>query len=420
MEDGMQLPLMAKVRQTFPRPKIDSVPEAVRNELQRIDLGRKVKPGWRVAIAVGSRGIACNPAVVTALCSELKAAGASPFIVAAMGSHGGATAIGQRLVLEDLGITEGVIGAPLEVTVDAVEVGQLEGMPVYLDSNAAKADAIIAVNRIKPHMIAGNRIGSGVMKILAIGLGKRIGCSTIHRHAFGNPDGPYELIERVARLLIQRVPILAGIGIIENAYAQPTRIVAMEAAEIPDTEPKLFQEARQLLASLPVDDLDVLIVDTMGKNISPAGLDPFIIGDRLEGDRDSPPRIKRVVVLDLTEESHGNAVGVGAADLITQRLFDKMDREITYTNCIAGSALENAKIPVIRKTDRDALDVAFATIGPVDPPTARAIRIKSTLEIDTILVSQSLLREIEQKPHVEVVSRPEPLAFDAVGNLLSE
>jgi hypothetical protein len=414
----MQFPLMVKVRQTFPGPRIDDVPETVRSELRRIGLAPKIKPGWRVAIAVGSRGIACNPAVVGAVASELKALGAEPFVVAAMGSHGGATASGQKLVLEDLGITERAVGAPLEITVDAVEVGRLEGgMPVYLDANAAKADAIIAVNRIKPHMVAGHRIGSGVMKILAIGLGKQKGCSTIHRYSFDDPTGPYQVIEQVARLLIERLPIVAGIGIIDNAYAQPARIVAMEAAEIPETEPELFREARQLLPSLPADDLDVLIVEKMGKNISPAGLDPFIIGDRLEGNREVPPRIKRVAVLDLTEESHGNAVGVGAADLISQRLFDKMDREVTYTNCIAGSALENAKIPVIRSTDRDVLEVAFTTIGPVDPRAARAMRIKSTLDVGTIYISESLRGEVAQKSYVEVLGHPEPLTFDTAGNL---
>ena len=415
----MQFPQMIKIRQTFPGPRIDDVPEAVRQELRRIELAKKVKPGWRVAIAVGSRGIACNPAVVATIASELKRLGAHPFIVSAMGSHGGATAEGQKLVLEDLGISERTVGAPIEVTVDVTEVGHLEsGMPVYMDSNAYKADAIIPVNRIKPHTVIGHRIGSGVMKVLAIGLGKQKGCSTIHRYSFENPAGPYEIIEQVARMFIERMPIVAGVGIIDNAYAQPARIVAMEAAEIPEVEPALFKEAKSLLPSLPVEDLDVLIVERMGKNISPAGFDPFIIGDRLHGNHKAPPRVKRVVVLDLTEESHGNAVGLGAADLIAQRLLDKMDRQATYMNCISGSALENAKIPVTLSTDRDVLETAFKTIGAVEPQAARVIRIKSTLEVDTLSVSQSLVSEVARKPRVEVIGQPEPLTFDAAGNLV--
>ena len=414
-----QFPQMIKIRQTFPGARIDDVPEVVRRELRRISLAKKVKPGWRVAIAVGSRGIACNPAVVATLASELKAAGAHPFVVSAMGSHGGATAEGQKLVLEDLGISEKTVGAPLEITVDVTQVGHLEnGMPVYMDSNAYKADGIIAVNRIKPHQVVGHRIGSGVMKVMAIGLGKQKGCSTIHRYTFGNPAGPYEVIEQVARMFIERMPIVAGVGIIDNAYAQPARIVAMEAAEIPDVEPKLFQEAKSLLPSLPVEDLDVLIVDRMGKNISPAGLDPFIIGDRLHGHRELPPHIKRVAVLDLTDESHGNAVGVGAADLIAQRLLDKMDRHATYMNCISGSALENAKIPVTLATDQDVLETAFKTIGAVEPQAARVIRIKSTLEVDTLDISQSLLAEVKKNPRVEVIGQPKPWTCDAAGNLL--
>jgi hypothetical protein len=415
----MQFPQMIKIRQTFPGPRIDDVPETVRRELRRIDLASAIKPGWRVAIAVGSRGIACNPAVVATVASELKTLGAHPFVVSAMGSHGGATAEGQKLVLEDLGISEKTVGAPIEVTVDVTEVGRLEnGMPVYMDSNAYKADAIIPVNRIKPHMVVGHRIGSGVMKVMAIGLGKQKGCSTIHRYSFENPAGPYELIEQVARLFIERMPIVAGIGIIDNAYAQPARIVAMKAAEIPVVEPKLFQEAKELLPSLPVEDLDVLIVERMGKNISPAGLDPFIIGDRLNGNHTAPPRVKRVAVLDLTEESHGNAVGLGAADLIAQRLLDKMDRHATYMNCISGSALENAKIPVTLSTDRDVLETALKTIGAVEPQDARVIRIKSTLEVDTLYVSQSLVSEVAGKPRVEVIGQPEPLTFDRTGNLV--
>ena len=414
-----QFPRMIKIRQTFPGPRIDDVPGTVRQELRRIALAEKVKLGWRVAIAVGSRGIASIPAVVATVVFELKALGARPFIVSAMGSHGGSTAAGQREVLAGLGVTEQTIGAPLEITVDVEQVGRLEsGMPVYMDRNAYHADAIIAVNRIKPHTVVGHRIGSGVMKVMAIGLGKQTGCSTIHRYAFGSPAGPYEVIEQVARLLIARTPIVAGIGIVDNAYAQPAHIVAMNPAEIPVVEPELYRQARSLLASLPVDELDVLIVDRMGKNISPAGLDPFIIGDRLHGNREMLPHITRVAVLDLTEESHGNAVGVGAADLISQRLFDKLDRKATYTNCIAGSALENGKIPVTLGTDREVLEVAFTTIGAVEPQATRAIRITSTLEVDTIYVSERLVAEVAGNPRVQVIGQPEPLTFDAAGNLL--
>ncbi|MBI4536814.1 MAG: DUF2088 domain-containing protein [candidate division NC10 bacterium] len=415
----MDFPSMVRIRQTFETPAIPDVAERVRAELRRVGLPRKVKPGSRVAIAVGSRGIACIPAVAATLVSELKALGAKPFIVPAMGSHGAATAPGQKEVLEGLGVTEEAMGAPIQATMEVAQIGELEsGMPVYMDRNAHGADAIIVANRIKPHSVSCQRIGSGVMKIIAIGLGKQKGCSTIHRYTWGFPEGPYDVIEQVARMAIERSPLILGIAVLDNAYARPARIVALEAREIPEIEPRLFREAMSLMASLPTDELDVLIVERMGKNISPAGLDPFVIGDRLYGDKKDKPRIKRVAVLDLTEESHGNAVGVGAADIISLRLFTKIDRKAMYMNSISGSRLENSKIPVIQDTDREAVEVALKTIGTVEPQDARVIRIRSTLELDEMYVSRSLAEEVARNPRVRVAGEPQQLSFDEAGNLL--
>jgi hypothetical protein len=415
----MEFPLMIKVRQSFESPAIHNVAETVRAELRRVGLAGKIKPGDRVAIAVGSRGIACIPVAVATIVSEVKLLGGNPFIVPAMGSHGMATALGQKQMLEGLGVNEHDMGASIEASMEVVQIGELpSGMPAYMGKDAYGADAIIVINRIKPHNVFGDRIGSGLMKIIAIGLGKQKGCNTIHRHTWSNPTGPYDVIEQVARMAIERSPVVLGIAILDNAYAQPARIVALNAREIPEIEPRLFQEAKGLMASLPTNELDVLIVERMGKNISPRGLDPFVIGDRIYGDKNAKPHIKRVVVLDLTDESHGNAGGVGAADIISRRLFQKIDLKAMYMNSISGFRLQTSKIPVIQDTDRDAVEVALNTIGMVAPLEARIIRIQSTLNMEEIYVSETLVEEVARNPRVRVVGEPQPLNFDEKGNLV--
>ena len=266
--------------------------------------------------------------------------------------------------------------------------------------------------------IAAFVIITALVGFIAIGLGKQKGCNTIHRHTWTNPAGPYDVIEQVARMAIERTPIILGIAILDNAYAQPARIVALEAREIPEIEPRLFQEAKALMASLPTDELDVLIVERMGKNISPRGLDQFVIGDRIYGDKNAKPHITRVVVLDLTDESHGNAGGVGAADIISRRLFEKIDLKAMYMNSISGFRLETSKIPVIQDTDRDAVEVALNTIGMVAPLEARIIRIQSTLDLEEMHVSESLVKEVGRNGRVRIVGEPQPLTFDEKGNLV--
>lgn len=416
----MQYPLMVRIRQQFDTSAIlDDVPEVVRRELQRVGLNSKVKAGARVAIAVPSRGIRCMSSVVATVVAELKRFDARPFIVPAMGSHGASTAEGQKRVLESLGIRETTMGAPIRATMEVAEIGRLQtGMPVYMDRYASEADGIIAINRVKPHGVRARHIGSGVMKIIAIGLGKRTGCNTIHTHAFENPVGPYDVIEQVARMAIERTPILLGIGIVENAFAQPSQITVMEPREIPEVERRLFQEAMRLMPRLPTDEIDVLIIEQMGKDVAHSGIDPFVVGDRLYGDPECKPRVKRMVVLDLTPASEGNASGVGEADLITQRLLDKIDREATYINNIASSRLARVKIPMTLPTDREAIEVALATIGPISSTEARVVRIKNTLEIDELFVSQNLMGELSRNPLIQIVSLPEPLRFDESGILL--
>lgn len=414
----MDFPLMVKITQTFDAPEIGDVAAAVRSELRRTGLAERISPGWRVAIAVGSRGIACIPTVVATVVAELKAVGAVPFIVPAMGSHGGSTAEGQREVLASLGVSEESCGARIEATMDVVEIGRLDsGMPVYMDRIAHGADAIIAVNRVKSHELFGRRFGSGVMKIIAIGLGKQKGCSTIHRHTCGNPPSLYDVIEQVARIAADRTPLTLGVAIVDNPYGRPARIVAMDAREIPEIEPGLYREARGYVPALPTGPIDLLIVERMGKNISPSGLDPFVVGDRVYGLQSDAPRIRRLVVLDLTDESHGNAVGVGAADLITERLFNKIDRRVTGINGIAGARIENCKIPVALPTDREVVEAGLSTIGVLDPPKARVVRIKSTLELGEMYVSQAMVEDVRSHPGVRVVGQAEPLRFDGAGNL---
>ena len=364
----------------------------------------RIVPGARIGIAAGSRGIYNYDRIVKAVVDQVKLAGAAPYIIPAMGSHGGATAEGQAEVLAGYGISEQTMGAPVLSSMDTVVLGHTaSGAAVYFDSNANNMDGIILVNRIKPHTDFHADIESGVVKQMVVGLGKQMGASSIHRRGV---YGLANVVPEAARIILDRKPILMGVAILENMQDKTARIEVLPGEDMLEREPALLDEARALMPSLPCDMLDVLVLQEMGKNISGTGIDPNIVGRYLiRGVADSNPKIYRIVCLDLTEESHHNAIGLGIADIITRRMYAKVDLEPTYINTITSGFLERAFIPVIAENDRHAIETALNCCNRfITPQTARMIMIKNTLELSGMIVSEALLPELEDMPGVEIQS----------------
>ena len=392
-------PDMALVEQDIETPRIADVPAAIRGEMARLGVAAKVRPGMRVAVTAGSRGITGIPMILATVVAELKRLGAEPFLVPCMGSHGGATAEGQLSVLQSLGVTEEAVGCPIRSSMETVRIGEtVEGIPVLIDAIAAAADGIVVVNRIKAHTEYTGPVESGWMKMLTIGLGKHQGALMAHRNAV---QLTYRTaIVSVAREIIRRAPLLFGLGVVENAYDQTALVVAAWPGDFEETEKVLLLRAKALMPRLPFDKLDILIVDEIGKEISGACLDPNVIGRRMVfGEAEPPgPTIIRIVVRDLTEKTYGSAVGVGLADFVTQRLVDQLDHRPTYINCLTAMTPEKARIPMTGATDREAVEWAFQSIGATEPPRARVVRIKNTLHPERFFASKALLPEIAGEP----------------------
>ena len=404
---------MWDVRLTFPRP-VASIPGSIDAAFDALAL--PALRGRRVAVTAGSRGIRGIAAILGRVVQGLKSRGADPVVVAAMGSHGGATAEGQRKLLAHLGITEESVGVPIRTDMDVIEVGRTPGgLTVYCDRQAAACDGILVVNRIKPHTGFAEPIGSGLLKMLAVGLGKVPAAAQIHRQG---PARMAEAIEEIAGVLLGSGKVLGGLAIIENAYDETADIVAVRPGEMVARERELFQRAKALMPRLPVEDIDLLIVDEMGKNHSGTGMDVNIIGRwRLPGmPEPASPRVTRIAVLRLSSESEGNAQGVGLADVVTRRLVDAIDPVHTYTNTITSTFLERGFIPVTMPTDRDAIGAALASLALPDPARARIVRIRNTLRLDQLWVSEALLPDLAGRPDVTVGSSA-PLRFTTDGTL---
>jgi len=371
--------------------------------------------GKRVAITAGSRGIARISEILAAVVSRVRDYGGLPFLVPAMGSHGRATAEGQVALLAELGITEESVGAPIEATMEVVKLGQLpEGLPVYMDRVAAAADAIVAVNRTKPHTDYIGEIESGVAKIIAIGLGKQKGADAIHSYGV---HALRDWMPRAARLAIQEAPVAMGLAIVENAYHEVADIVPLLPEEIGGPkEAECLARGRSLMARLPFDEIDVVIVEEMGKNLIGTGIDPHVLGRiRVSGISDPPrPIVHMVAVLGLTPETHGNAIGIGLADVTTRRLVEQTDFEAMYTNALtAGMAgTKRAFLPIVAPTDYAAIQAALHCCGRPDPENARIVRIKNTLMLGEIDVSESLLAEVAGQGSLSLVGAPFSLRFD--------
>jgi hypothetical protein len=417
---GLDLPLprMINVRQKFEATRLSDIAGTIAREFQRPEIRSKVVAGKSVAVGCGSRGIANIAEIAKAVVRELKALGVQPFIFPCMGSHGAATAEGQKKVLESYGITEAATGVPIRASMDTTVVGKLsDGTPVHMDRHAAEADAVVVINRIKPHTAFRGPTESGLTKMLSIGIGKIIGASTYHTHGMDRfPD----LLPQIRDVNITQRNVLFGVGIVENAYDETSHIEIVPAEQLAAREPALQAMAKRMMPNLDFDEIDVLVIDEMGKNISGAGFDPNITGrNRRAVQWTGRPLVKKIVVLGLTRETMGNATGIGSADVITMRLYRELDVPSTYANIITSCNLDGAGIPIIMNTDREAIALAVKTVVRVKPHQCRIVRIRNTLQLAEIQVSEPLLARVQARPErFEVVSSPAPLAFDANGTLV--
>ena len=415
---GRGLPEMAIVEQHFDPQNIDNLEATVVDELSKLQLQKIVQPGDSAAITAGSRGIARIDLILRIVVSQLSEIGAKTFIFPAMGSHGGATAEGQRQVLAKLNITEDTVGCPIRSDMEPVYLGEAkQGYPIYVDRHAAAADHIIVVNRIKSHTKFKGSLESGLMKMMAIGMGKQKGASYYHQAAirlsFQN------IVEQVGLEVMQRCPVLFGLGIVENAFSNICAIRAFRPDSLRDGEVELLKLSKRRMARLPFDEIDVLIVDQIGKDVSGTGMDTNVTGRNIDilGDFTTTPSIKRIFVRNLTDASEGNAIGIGFADFTTNRLVEKMDTHKTWMNSITAISPEKGSIPIHFSTDKEALMACFQTIGETPPKQARVVRILDTLSLQHIQVSRAFEDEIRTNTALKQQGDWQQLSFDSHGNL---
>ena len=418
---GVEIPRMFRARQSFPEAAIlpQDLPQVIFAELSKPEIAGQIKPGLRIAITAGSRGIA-NVAIITkAIVDFVKTRQAEPFIVPAMGSHGGATAEGQLEVLAGYGITPDRMGCPIHSCMDAVLLGESErGKPVFLDQLAFESDGIIVSCRIKPHNAFRGRYESGICKMLAVGLGKQAGAESVHA------DGMGQMAENLlanAKVILAKAPVLFAIPCLENAYDETCKIEAVPSEQILDREPELLELAFANMPRLLVAEGDVLVVDEIGKNYSGTGVDPNITGTFSTEFASGGVKVQRTCMLDLSDVSHGNGLGVGLASAISKRLFDKLDPEKMYPNCITSTVLKSAMIPLVLASDREAIQLCIRTLNGVDKNAARIIRIANSLHIGRIMLSEAYFNDVLLGKYagVAAIDAPQHLEFDAAGNLLT-
>jgi hypothetical protein len=412
-------PQIFRVRQTFESQQVDDIPATVEAELAKLKLGERVKPGQSVAITAGSRGIANIAIIIRAAVQHFQKLGAKPFIVPAMGSHGGGTAEGQRGLIEGYGVTEEFCGCEIRASMETVVVCQAaEGFPVHFDKHAFGADHVLVVGRIKPHTGFVGDIESGLMKMMLIGLGKLNGAKIYHRAIMNYSFG--QIVRSVGREVLGKCRVVAGLGIVENAYDQTAKIAAVAPEEFEAREKELLVLAKAWLPRLPFKTADMLLIDQIGKNISGTGMDTNVIGRKYNDHmaiENEWPKIKRIVVRNLTEATHGNATGIGIAEFCRTRVVEQMDAKITRINCLTGGHPTAAMLPLDYPTDREILDVALPTIGLTEPPDARLMWIHNTLEVAEVECSVAYLAEARERSDLTIVRDPRPLPLDEHGNL---
>jgi len=416
----MLYPKMVTLRQEFERPVVSDIAATVWQTLSGLDLGKRIRPGQTVALTAGSRGIANIALILRETVRFLRKLGAEPFIVPAMGSHGGATAEGQRRVLESYGITEAFVEAPIRASMEVVSLGTTaEGYPVVLDRFASQADHIGVIGRVKPHTGFHGPIESGLLKMLMIGLGKHAGASRYHRILL---EEPYDKVVRsVARHILARQSVAFGLAIVENAYDETALIEAVPPESFEKREEELLQLARRWLPRLPWSRADLLIVDEIGKEISGSGMDTNVVGRKraLKNASDIPqPEMRLIFVRDLSEKTHGNATGIGLADFTTSRLIRKMDYRATVINCLTAGYPNGAFLPVHFDTDREVLDAALSIVAPEDPTSARVLWIRNTLQLQYVQASEACWRQGSPETRCTPISPARELEFDSAGNLV--
>lgn len=397
------LPHMNRVRQNFDTSAVTDVRDAVKDQIMRPEIRSKVIPGMRVAVAVGSRGIANIDTTVRATVDCLKQLGADPFILSAMGSHGGGTPEGQRDVFAGYRINEESMGVPVVTNVESTQIGSLaDGLPIYFDTVALSADMIVPINRIKLHTDFVGSLQSGLSKMLVIGLGNQLGCSTIHERA---PECFSDIIEEAARIIMKRVNVGFGIALIDNAYHQTAWIEAVANPGLIEREKELVEISKRFMPSLMVPEIDVLVVEEIGKNIAGCGFDPQIIGHSpvLKETAMPIPKIGRMVLLGLTKETHGAAPGMGMFDVITRNVFDEVDLNATYVNTLSAKLIEEAKIPMIAQDRDEAIRIAIKAQRNLDKNNLKIVQIKNTLDLAEILLSDALLNEVERNKQMTLV-----------------
>jgi len=416
----MPYPRMMCIRQHFDAPTLQDVTGAIRQELAKLPLSNRIRPGDSVALTVGSRGIANMALIIKTLVEELKAQGAKPFIVPAMGSHGGGTAEGQRAIIEAYGVTEDFTGAPINATMEVVQVGSIEdAIPVFFDKYAHEADHVAIVARIKPHTDFSGEIESGLHKMMLIGLGKHRGASLYHQ-AFAHYSFDH-IVRSVGQTVIENCNILLGLAIVENQFDETALIKAVAPEEFLEREKELLILAKKLIPRLPFQQVDLLIVDKIGKDVSGTGMDTNVIGRKdylYPCSEEVFPKVTRIYVRDLTRKTHGNATGIGIADYTHTRLVNKTDFDSTYINCLTGDNPKSAAIPVHFNTDSKVLDVALKTVGYVQPENARVIRIRNTLDLKEIMVSEAYQAEMKGRDDLEIIKPVQEMSFGEDGNLL--
>jgi hypothetical protein len=443
---AVDIPQVAPLRQIAPQPAIADVAAEVRRQWTQSRVAGRIRRGSRVAVGVGSRGIANLSTIVRATLDSLRDLGVQPFVVAAMGSHGGATAAGQRELLAEYGISEQALGVPVKTDMTAVRIGTNSwGEPVWWDKNALESDAVVTVSRIKPHTDFRGRFESGIAKMLVIGLGKRDGAAQHHRWGV---RGLRDMLPETARIVVEKTPFVGGLAVLENAREQTARLQVVDRDELFDVEPRLLDEARGLMGRLPFEQLDLLVIGEIGKNYSGAGIDPNVVGRLLIETQPEfeSPKITRICALDLSPESHGNGTGCGIADLTTERLLAAIDpvpfrmnnltrlwtflsrskpsprpREgPTFVNNLTSCFLRRSQLPFAFPTDRTCIEAGLDTCWQPNRDAVRMAVIPNTLEVEELWVSAPLVEEARKNPHLEVEGDLQALPFDAAGNLIQE
>ncbi len=414
-----EYPEIFRIRQKFDRPVIEDIAGEVESQLARLNLGGSIQPGQSVAISAGSRGIANIHIIIKSIVDHLKGLGAEPFIVPAMGSHGGATAQGQQGIVEGYGITEAFCGCPIRSSMETVIVCDAqEGFPVHFDKNAYGADHVLVCGRVKPHTSYVGDIESGLMKMMLIGLGKYEGAKTYHRAI---KDFSFaQIIRSVAREVLAKCRIVAGLAVVENGYDETAKIQAVAPDEFEEREKELLVLAKQWMPRLPFKQADLLMVDKIGKNISGSGMDSNVVGrkylDHRAGEEEWP-KIRTIFLRGLTEETHGNATGIGMAEFALTRAVDAMDVAVTRRNCITGGSPTAAMVPLHYASDREVLEVTLPEMGLTAISDTRLMWIHNTLEVSELECSRAYLDEARESNEIEILTDPRPLPLDKNGNL---